>query len=396
MERYILMYEDVKLALFSVSSDADGVAELIINYAYREYLPIGVKDAVTLKKWICSRGIPVTRDSIQKDLGGFSLSPFRFMLYHHGLSLTDHYWICRQDEYFLWQDINLYTNPFKSAYSLDLQDDMKSIAAKTEFIPSASLKGDLKKKWIIDEDGVRRLVKGNYGSSCRQSLCEVLASEIHKRQSVLYTPYSLIKISCGGNEIIGCECPNFTDISTEFVPAVDVVEEKKKPNDMSWYEFYLAVCLDHGLDIRNFMEYQILSDFIISNTDRHLNNFGILRDTDTLQWIGAAPIFDSGNAMFYNAGSVPDDKALLKIQVTSFYDTEVKLLKCVKNRALLDISKLPDDNYLYSLLKRDVSIKDEVNEKIVCAYNRKIRYLGDFQNGADLWRYRLFSSSGRV
>lgn len=392
MERYILMYEDYKLALFSVSSEADTVAELLINQTCGRYLPVGVHTSEQLKKWIDNRGIPVTRDHIAQDLSGSGLSPFYLMLLNHGLSLTDHYWICRQNEHFLWQDINLYTNPFRSAYSLDLQDDINSIAAKTNFIPSASLKGDLKKKWIIDEKGIRRLVKGNYGSSCRQSLCEVLASEIHKRQGISYTPYSLIWISSNGTRMIGCECPNFTDISTEFVPAIDIMANEKKPNDISWYEFYIKVCESYGLNMRDFLEYQILSDFIISNTDRHLNNFGIIRAADTLEWIGAAPIFDSGNAMFYNASYIPADKELLKIPVTSFCDSEAKLLKCVKNRGVLDVAKLPHDNYLYNLLKKDIVIKDEVNERLAEAYRKKIRYLGDFQNGADLWDYRYFKS----
>lgn len=392
MERYILMYEDYKLALFSVSSEADTVAELLINQTCGRYLPVGVHTSEQLKKWIDNRGIPVTRDHIAQDLSGSGLSPFYLMLLNHGLSLTDHYWICRQNEHFLWQDINLYTNPFRSAYSLDLQDDINSIAAKTNFIPSASLKGDLKKKWIIDEKGILRLVKGNYGSSCRQSLCEVLASEIHKRQGISYTPYSLIWISSNGTRMIGCECPNFTDISTEFVPAIDIMANEKKPNDISWYEFYIKVCESYGLNMRDFLEYQILSDFIISNTDRHLNNFGIIRAADTLEWIGAAPIFDSGNAMFYNASYIPADKELLKIPVTSFCDSEAKLLKCVKNRGVLDVAKLPDDNYLYNLLKKDIVIKDEVNERLAEAHRKKIRYLGDFQNGADLWDYRYFKS----
>lgn len=392
MERYILMYEDYKLALFSVSFEADTVAELLINQTCGRYLPVGVHTSEQLKKWIDNRGIPVTRDHIAQDLSGSGLSPFYLMLLNHGLSLTDHYWICRQNEHFLWQDINLYTNPFRSAYSLDLQDDINSIAAKTNFIPSASLKGDLKKKWIIDEKGIRRLVKGNYGSSCRQSLCEVLASEIHKRQGISYTPYSLIWISSNGTRMIGCECPNFTDISTEFVPAIDIMANEKKPNDISWYEFYIKVCESYGLNMRDFLEYQILSDFIISNTDRHMNNFGIIRAADTLEWIGAAPIFDSGNAMFYNASYIPADKELLKIPVTSFCDSETKLLKCVKNRGVLDVAKLPDDNYLYNLLKKDIVIKDEVNERLAEAYRKKIRYLGDFQNGADLWDYRYFKS----
>lgn len=50
-----------------------------------------------------------------------------------------------------------------------------------------------------------------------------------------------------------------------------------------------------------------------------------------------------------------------------------------------DLAKLPDDNFLDELLKKDVLMKDEINERLVNAYQKKIQYLSDFQNGADLW-----------
>ena len=37
-----------------------------------------------------------------------------------------------------------------------------------------------------------------------------------------------------------------------------------------------------------------MTDFVLTNTDWHLNNFGVLRDSKTLKFIGIAPIFDSG------------------------------------------------------------------------------------------------------
>ena len=43
---------------------------------------------------------------------------------------------------------------------------------------------------------------------------------------------------------------------------------------------------------------------------------------------------------------------------------------------------------LYEWFKHyDNNIKDEVNERLVRAYNRKIKYFSDFQNGADIWSY---------
>ena len=38
-------------------------------------------------------------------------------------------------------------------------------------------------------------------------------------------------------------------------------------------------------------------DYLILNEDRHLNNFGIIRNVDTLKWLDVAPIFDNGQSL---------------------------------------------------------------------------------------------------
>lgn len=386
---YFLMHENVKVAFFSTDDGKSYIDKLKINPDAFPYLPVGFTNEALLKKWILNRGIPVTRQRLDIDLRMSKVSsPFELMLRNYGLSLTDHYWIRPQDDSYTWESINLYINDFKSAYSLDLRDDKRIIAGKTNFVPSASLKGDLKKKWIIDQNGIRRLVKGNYNHTCRQSISEVLATEIHKNQGKCsYTPYTLIGITSDKQDIIGCECPNFTSINTEFIPAIDIIDNLKKPNEMSYYEFFIQTCSANGVDLRYFLEYQILTDFIISNNDRHLNNFGIIRDSSTLNWLCPAPIFDSGNSLFYKSTYVPVDKALLNLKVTSFLSKEVQLLRYVTNRGLVDLRLLPSDDYLYNLLAKDMNTKDEVNERLIKAYNKKIKYLSDFQNGANIWHY---------
>lgn len=384
------MHENVKVALIEVSNELDySISRVGFSDANRKYLPVGVFTERDLVKWLKNRGVPVTRQNIGIDLRLLQVSsPLEYMFMNMGLSLTDHYWLKQKGLDLTWENVNLYTNNFKSAYSLDLRDDKPSIAGKTNFTPSASLKGDLKKKWIIDNRGIRRLVKGNYNNTCRQSISEVFATKMHKCQGTMpYVPYSLIEISSDKQNIIGCECPNFTSINTEFVPAIDIIDNLKKPNDMSYYEFFIRVCEEHGLNIRHFLEYQIMSDFLISNTDRHLNNFGILRRSDTLEWVSPAPIFDSGNSFFYKSSYVPIDKALLKIEVTSFLSKEVQLLSYVRNRGILSIEKLPRIDTLHKLLSVDMNTKEEVNDRIIKAYNKKVKYLYDFQNGANIWSY---------
>ena len=43
-------------------------------------------------------------------------------------------------------------------------------------------------------------------------------------------------------------------------------------------------------------------DDIMLNTDRHLGNFGLIRNAETLEWIGPAPIYDTGNSLMCRKG----------------------------------------------------------------------------------------------
>ena len=376
VETYFLMYENQKVAVFSVENGI--ISKVQFSDSNLTYLPVGISTTEQLQRWITNRCIPFTRQGLNREL--VTITPFEYMLQNMGLSLTDHYWICNIENVCTWESINLYVNDFKARYSLNISDDIN-------IVPSATLKGDLKKKWIIEQDGTRYLVKGNYNNTCRQSISEVLATEIHKRQNkFMYTPYKFVRIKNDGTEVIGCACPNFTNINTEFVPAIDIVRYLKVPNNMSLYEFYIEVCKRYDLDLRSYLEYQIMTDFIITNTDRHLNNFGIIRDSKTLKFLSYAPIFDSGNSMFYK-GYIPVGKKLLDIDVTSFTKKEVKLMSYVTNKDLVNISLLPSDDEVYNLLKVDETVNEETNERIVRAYNMKIKFLEDFQNGAKIWSY---------
>ena len=50
-------------------------------------------------------------------------------------------------------------------------------------------------------------------------------------------------------------------------------------------------------DAREKLENMYILDFLILNEDRHLGNFGIIRDVNTLEWLDVAPIFDNGQIL---------------------------------------------------------------------------------------------------
>ena len=52
----------------------------------------------------------------------------------------------------------------------------------------------------------------------------------------------------------------------------------------------------------------ITLDYIIANEDRHFTNFGFVRNAETLDWLGAAPIFDCGTSLWHNALDVGEPR----------------------------------------------------------------------------------------
>lgn len=363
----------------------------------REFLPLGGNlSADDLKKWWARRAVPLYQGNIEKIFEDRGIStPQTFLVQNLGLSLSDHYWMKPVNSPFQWSDVNLFENDFRDEIG-DLQirenySDRRAIdlRGKTAFYPSSSLQGELKKKWMI-ADGKRYLIKGNYGATCQQSLNEVIATLVHQKQSRMpYTGYQLCEIDISDSAGIGCICENFSTSQLEFVPAYDVVSSVKKSNDVSEYEHFIAVCGMHGMntdEVRAFLEYQILTDFAITNTDRHFNNFGVLRDSNTLKFVSMAPIFDSGNSMFWNCPGLLKSDHLLNVKVNSFRKKETDLLAGVTDFRLLDISKLPSEQEIGSLLEKDAFVRDNI-AGILQGYRRKAELLEKVQRGEKIWKY---------
>ena len=122
----------------------------------------------------------------------------------------------------------------------------------------------------------------------------------------------------------------------------------------------------------------------MTNTDRHMNNIAVMRDPDTLELLGFAPIYDSGNSMFYNVPYAELGKCKLnEIRTHSFIEREIKLLQYVKNRSLVDIDRASMD---FSIYKRDVMERHMRIPKLKEMYERKREMLSVFQSGADIWK----------
>lgn len=100
-----------------------------------------------------------------------------------------------------------------------------------------------------------------------------------------------------------------------------------------------------------------------------------------------APIYDTGNCLFYGEDSVPVKSGLLSIRVSSFCKKEANMLSYIKNKELLNIQKLQDfPKEAEELLTEYTKVSKTRAEKIAETIEKKIEYLRLFQEGKKIWK----------
>ena len=319
---YTLMHKNIPVVELMISEYSGEIDKTGAIHAH-PHLPLGTTissgrekgrlERGFLNDWWRGRSIPASRAGIDAALRSIGISAPALLLEKcYGLSLSDHYWICPKDSGLRWEDVNFFTNDFSKDMGEVLfgrePDDPDRISLMS---PDNTSDGWLRKKWIA-ADGKRYLMKGGSGVYQQEPYNEVIASEIMRRLAVEHIPYTLTTEN--GKPYSLCE--NFVTTETELVPAWRVIASMKKSNQDSPFAHFLRCCDGLGIaGIELAIGKMLTVDYIIANEDRHYNNFGFIRNADTLEWRGLAPIYDSGTSLWYNtarAGSPVESKPFKK------------------------------------------------------------------------------------
>ena len=385
MNNYILMRKNQPVAACAFDDMGNLIRHQVFSDAY-DLAPLGYrKDTAWLKKWWSERSIPINQSGIEKLLRqkGYVTSE-EYLFKNLGLSLTDYYWICPADSDLTWEMVNLFDNPFHENILIEKQTESDN--GIPHYSPNGSLQGGIEKTWTII-DGQRYMIKGNHSILSSESINEVFASEIHKKQGYdNYVSYRLIEIKDKPYKY-GCVSKLITSQSSEMVSAYALITSEKRPNNSSVYEFLLDLCCKYGADkekLRHDLEYQIMTDFIITNYDRHLNNISLLRNADDLRITGMAPIYDSGASLFAERQFPKNIDELEKVEINSFYSTELKLLGLVKDKNCVDLTKLPSVSELKKLYEIDEYCSPNRIAGVLKWYERKIDICRSIQLNKDI------------
>ena len=345
---------------------------------------LGNCDIKKIQKWWEMRAVPASRATMQQVINNANcLNTEVYLAKNLGLSMTDTYWIKPSG-------IDLSFDNVKFANLAAYSHGKIPYHNATSYDPNASLGGQMEKYWdLMHKTPI--LVKESYKYYGQQSINEVFASIVHSRQpsNVEFVRYTAEMTEDRG---VQCKCPAFTSENIELLSAYEMVESRKIQNSQALYDEYINICVENGIDynqIQEFMDYQTMTDFLITNTDEHLLNFGVLRDPNTMKLIGPAPIFDSGNSMFYSDGrKTPYTRAgILDIPITSFYKREEKLLGKVKNKNVVDLNSIPSAGEVKELYA-NAGIPEEKADVISKNYDTKAKMLSEFQIGKTISLYK--------
>ena len=349
--KYILMNKNIEVLVADYDT-ANGVFSKIYDIYNIDYAPyilksFYIKDDIdnslfrtNISEWFKSRGIPSWRDKLDILLHRLNISaPSELLDKAFGLSLSDQYWIKPYNIDVKYDDINFFDNDFDYSEFLEasLSKNSKTIVKKSSLkTPNNTTDGMLRKAWII-EDGTRYLLKGGYKNELLQPFNEVLASEICKRLGFNHVEYTLDIYK----DMVVSKCPCFITKDTELVTCHQIRNDMDRHNNIDDYEDYINILEKNGIkNARIEMENMYILDFLIMNEDRHLNNFGIIRDINTLKWLCCAPIFDNGQSL--NIEYYDDKELHISGEGRFFYEVKPfdEIIKVVEDIKRIDINKL--------------------------------------------------------
>lgn len=141
------------------------------------------------------------------------------------------------------------------------------------------------------------------------------------------------------NEKVVSKCECFINTDTELISAHQILYEIQKKENA--YEEYIKILENKGINnVREKLENMFILDYLILNEDRHLNNFGIIRNVNNLNWIDIAPIFNNGQSL--NILDYNEEELIINGQGRFFYnvydfDFIISKIKDIKR---IDLSKL--------------------------------------------------------
>ncbi len=319
--RYIIKIFDTDLVYFNTFKGVLGepkVEVVDVNNKYMHLMPPKIFE-LGIESWLKNRIIPKNREFVESIVRSTTGS-YNYMGIIDvclGLSVTDSYWIVREDFKGHFDKYNLFDNKFNKALQLVAFTGYERTIPGLISSPELTAHGMMKKCWRRIDNKVYLYKGGTFGfaNSGQEPYSEYYAAQIAEAMGLKHVEYDIRKFK--GELASVCEL--FTSKEYSLVPIWLTVNNSANTEE---------IIRSYG---REDFASMITLDAVICNTDRHLSNFGLLRDNHTGQYESTAPLFDHGLSLFNFAmtNDFRDIDRYAKTRINSFGLDQVESAKTV-------------------------------------------------------------------
>lgn len=195
------------------------------------------------------------------------------------VSILDNYWLKTADDNITWSDVNLRHNSLNDIIA-QVALHGKSLTLQGSLIsPEFTTNGTYAKAWRRHPDDVLWLYKLG-AKDAAESRIEVMCSNLLDKMNVEHVHYE-----AGEDEgKYVCMCPAMTSDTVSIVSAMDMYSYCNV-NHINFDKF----CYDTDASA---MYKMAIVDFLISNSDRHSQNWGFYYNPKTMEILRCHPLFD--------------------------------------------------------------------------------------------------------
>ena len=296
MGRKVICFNKI-YPIFACEIEDNAAITKLYELIDESHLPIILQDGGfnldNVNAWASQRKIPENREGLERARVNFR----GFECYKNMFSLSDQYWF-QYSQKENWKKLNFFTNSYQietgKIFMEPWEVDEKQISSSS---PDLTTNGVLRKRWVQQNNGISYLIKAGSKKYSQNPISEVLTTMFLEKLNII--PFVRYELVVDGLKICS-KCQNFIDADTEFVPVSQIYFKSERRKDReSVYDHIVKMSVAYGLNeeyTKKYLDTMIAADLVIHNGDRHLNNFGYIRDVESGRLLSFAPLFDSGSA----------------------------------------------------------------------------------------------------
>ena len=252
-----------------------------------DLVPLYLKTFGNVEGWLISRAIDTTRANAKllKNALGMSLyDDIAAVMHVNAKTITDTYWVRPLGSELTYNDVLFKENAY-AEMSLCGSDNISPSVTHSDKTPELTNTGSFEKCWRLC-GSVWKLEKAE---SKEAAFSEAFICKVGKKLGFNMAEYEITEN--------GSISPDFTDSATvNFEPAFTFISEDHDGDYDYIYDKIISLCPSAA---KPFVQ-MIYLDALFANVDRHTGNYGLLRDTESGELIGFAPLFDHNMALISN------------------------------------------------------------------------------------------------